>query len=107
MKYCTDSTRCYVLPKYRTFSRYTRYVISFYASKKSTAFPKPSFTKLANDRHHYVQNVTNVGQEMSSAKEEIHLHPYAWFFTVPIITELTVTIQTVWTSAVPDVKQFG
>jgi len=54
-----------------------------------------------------VQNVTNVGQEMSSAKEEIHLHPYAWFFTVPIITELTVTIQTVWTSAVPDVKQFG
>ena len=46
-----------------------------YASKKSTAFPKPSFTKLTNDRHRYVQNVTQVGQEMYQAKEEIHLHP--------------------------------
>jgi len=35
-----------------------------YANKKSTAFAKPIFTKLTNDRHHYVQNVTQVGQEI-------------------------------------------
>jgi hypothetical protein len=35
----------------------------FYANKKRTAFPKPIFTKLTNDRH-YVQNVTQVGQEI-------------------------------------------